>query len=100
MKSFYSEIELLKVLDHEHIVQYLGYDECGDTVNIFLEYVNGGSIGTCLRIHGRFEEPVVKSFTRQILLGLEYLHGKGILHRVSSIVTWGKKIFSLKNGHF
>ncbi|CAG8492592.1 75_t:CDS:2 [Paraglomus brasilianum] len=81
VKSFYSEIELLKVLDHEHIVQYLGYDECGDTVNIFLEYVNGGSIGTCLRIHGRFEEPVVKSFTRQILLGLEYLHGKGILHR-------------------
>ncbi|CAG8489663.1 3656_t:CDS:10 [Paraglomus occultum] len=81
VKSFYAEIELLKVLDHEHIVQYLGYDECGDTVNIFLEYVNGGSIGTCLRIHGRFVEPVVKSFTRQILLGLEYLHGKGILHR-------------------
>lgn len=60
----------------------IGYEENDDTVNIFLEYVNGGSIGTVLRTHGAFPEPVVRSFTRQILLGLEYLHNKNILHRV------------------
>ncbi|CAG8443781.1 11259_t:CDS:10 [Ambispora leptoticha] len=81
VQSFYAEMNLLKVLEHEHIVQYLGYEETPEALNIFLEYVNGGSIGTCLKIHGRFKEPVVRSFTRQILLGLEYLHGTNIIHR-------------------
>ncbi|CAG8554355.1 1893_t:CDS:10 [Ambispora gerdemannii] len=81
VRSFYAEMNLLKVLDHDHIVQYLGYEETPEALNIFLEYVNGGSIGTCLKINGKFQEPVVRSFTRQILLGLEYLHEKSILHR-------------------
>ena len=41
----------------------------------------GGSIGSCLARHGKFDEEVTKSFTSQILDGLEYLHSKGILHR-------------------
>jgi len=49
----------------------------------FLEYVPGGSIGSCLLKHGKFDEEVTKSFTEQILTGLEYLHSQGILHRVS-----------------
>ncbi|CAG8517163.1 10280_t:CDS:10 [Diversispora eburnea] len=81
IKAFKDEMEILKDLDHEHIVTYIGYEENDDTVNIFLEYVNGGSIGTVLRTHGAFKESVVRSFTRQILLGLQYLHDKNILHR-------------------
>ncbi|RIA83200.1 hypothetical protein C1645_473403 [Glomus cerebriforme] len=81
VKSFTDEMEILKDLDHEHIVQYIGFERNEEAINIFLEYVNGGSIGTCLRIYGAFKEPVVRSFTRQILLGLQYLHNKGILHR-------------------
>ncbi len=41
----------------------------------------GGSVGSCLRKHGKFEEPTIKSFLHQILSGLAYLHSKGILHR-------------------
>jgi hypothetical protein len=48
----------------------------------FLEYVPGGSVGSCVREYGAFGENVTKSFTAQILDGLEYLHEKGILHRV------------------
>ncbi|KAJ7169796.1 MAP kinase [Mycena filopes] len=75
------ESETLKVLDHPNIVQYLGFEETPANLSIFLEYVPGGSIGSCLLRHGKFDEEVTKSFTSQILAGLEYLHLKGILHR-------------------
>lgn len=75
------EIETMQHLDHVNIVQYLGCERKGLEMSIFLEYISGGSVGSCLRKHGRFEEPVVRSLTRQTLSGLEYLHREGILHR-------------------
>ncbi|PWN54153.1 Pkinase-domain-containing protein [Violaceomyces palustris] len=76
-----SEIETLKDLDHPHVVSYLGFEETDAFLSIFLEYVPGGSVGSCLRKHGKFEEATIKSFLHQILKGLAYLHSKGILHR-------------------
>ncbi|KAF8898833.1 hypothetical protein BD779DRAFT_1485744 [Infundibulicybe gibba] len=75
------ESETLKDLDHPNIVQYLGFEETPTNLSIFLEYVPGGSVGSCLLQHGKFNEEVTKSFTSQILAGLEYLHSRGILHR-------------------
>lgn len=75
------EIDTMQHLDHVNIVQYLGYERKEASISIFLEYISGGSIGSCLRKHGRFEESVVSSLTRQTLSGLAYLHREGILHR-------------------
>jgi len=75
------EVELLKDLDHPNVVSYLGFDETISHLSIFLEYIPGGSVGSCLKKHGRFEKTVVKSFAGQILHGLVYLHTKNILHR-------------------
>lgn len=97
MTALQREIELLRDLQHENIVQYLGKygsllvepmltappDSSADEkhLNIFLEYVPGGSVTALLRNYGAFEEALVKNFVRQILTGLEYLHDKGIVHR-------------------
>ncbi|AEO67970.1 c6f2e4e8-d534-49ef-86a0-52194e6ff9da [Thermothielavioides terrestris] len=75
------EIDTMQHLDHVNIVQYLGCERKETSISIFLEYISGGSIGSCLRKHGKFEEPVVSSLTRQTLSGLAYLHREGILHR-------------------
>ena len=75
------EIDTMQHLDHINIVQYLGCERKETSISIFLEYIPGGSIGSCLRKHGRFEESVVSSLTRQTLAGLAYLHREGILHR-------------------
>ncbi|KAI8359685.1 kinase-like protein [Mortierella sp. GBAus27b] len=81
VEALFSEMEVLKDLDHENIVQYLGFAQNEETANIFLEYVSGGSIESCLKRSGPFPEAVIRHFTRQILLGLEYIHSKKIVHR-------------------
>ncbi|KAF9242128.1 Pkinase-domain-containing protein [Melanogaster broomeanus] len=75
------EIDLLKDLSHPNIVQYLYSSVDDDYLNIFLEYVPGGSVTALLRNYGAFEEPLVKNFVRQILQGLNYLHERDIIHR-------------------
>lgn len=81
VKALDQEIDTMQHLDHVNIVQYLGCEKKEFSISIFLEYISGGSVGSCLRKHGKFEEPVVSSLTRQTLCGLAYLHGQGILHR-------------------
>ena len=75
------EITLLQGLQHPHIVQYLGTSSDEDHLNIFLEYVPGGSIAGMLKQYNTFQEALVRNFTRQILEGLSYLHGRNIIHR-------------------
>ncbi|KAJ8097483.1 hypothetical protein POJ06DRAFT_261501 [Lipomyces tetrasporus] len=81
VEALNAEVQTMKDLDHLNIVQYLGYEALPNVCSLFLEYVPGGSVGTCLRKHGRFERPVIHSLTRQVVDGLAYLHSKGILHR-------------------
>ncbi|TKY89475.1 hypothetical protein EX895_002006 [Sporisorium graminicola] len=81
LEALEREIKLLKTLEHENIVQYLDSFADGSHLNIFLEYVPGGSIVALLRNYGAFEEPLVRNFVRQILKGLSFLHNRGIMHR-------------------
>lgn len=75
------EIDTMQHLEHPNIVQYLGCERKEYSISIFLEYISGGSVGSCLRKHGKFEESLVSSLTRQTLSGLKYLHNEGVLHR-------------------
>lgn len=76
-----SEVDTLKDLDHLNIVQYLGFEKTDKNYNLFLEYVAGGSVASCLRLYGKFEEPLIQFLTSQVVSGLSYLHSRGILHR-------------------
>lgn len=75
------EMMLLKDLNHENIVRYFGSSSDENYLNIFLEYVPGGSVQTMLNSYGPFEEPLIRNFIRQVLIGLNYLHGEDIIHR-------------------
>ncbi|KMU90697.1 kinase byr2 [Coccidioides immitis H538.4] len=75
------EISLLQGLQHPNIVQYLGTSTDDQYLNIFLEYVPGGSIATMLKQYNTFQEPLIRNFVRQILTGLSYLHSRDIIHR-------------------
>jgi len=76
-----NEINTLRSLRHPNIVRYIGTELTPTTLSVFLEYVPGGSLKSLVDKFGRLEEAVARSYTRQLLLGLEYLHRNGIAHR-------------------
>uniref|UniRef100_A0A0C9RJH7 mitogen-activated protein kinase kinase kinase n=1 Tax=Wollemia nobilis TaxID=56998 RepID=A0A0C9RJH7_9CONI len=81
VKQLVQEIALLSRLRHQNIVQYYGSEMIADKLYIYLEYVSGGSIHKLLQEYGKFEEPIIRTYTRQILAGLAYLHKKNTVHR-------------------
>ncbi|KAL5212674.1 hypothetical protein ABZP36_023521 [Zizania latifolia] len=80
-KQLCQEILLLRRLQHPNIVRYYGSETVDDKLYIYLEYVSGGSIHKLLQEYGQFGEPAIRSYTKQILLGLAYLHAKNTVHR-------------------
>eukprot|EP00258_Populus_trichocarpa_P046398 XP_024462417.1 mitogen-activated protein kinase kinase kinase NPK1 isoform X1 [Populus trichocarpa] len=81
IRELEEEVKLLKNLSHPNIVRYLGTAREDDSLNILLEFVPGGSISSLLGKFGSFPESVIRMYTKQLLLGLEYLHKNGIMHR-------------------
>ncbi|KAJ0093874.1 hypothetical protein Patl1_25423 [Pistacia atlantica] len=81
IRELEEEVKLLKNLSHPNIVRYLGTAREDDSLNILLEFVPGGSISSLLGKFGSFPESVIRMYAKQLLLGLEYLHKNGIMHR-------------------
>lgn len=81
IRELEEEVKLLKNLSHPNIVRYLGTVREEESLNILLEFVPGGSISSLLGKFGSFPEAVIRMYTKQLLLGLEYLHKNGIMHR-------------------
>jgi mitogen-activated protein kinase kinase kinase len=81
LTSLTREIEFLKTLRHENVVGYLGSCCDGLTLNVFLEYVGGGSIASLIQKQGWISLDDTKVYVKQILTGLSYLHGLKIIHR-------------------
>jgi len=60
MEKLKKEITLLKNLKHKNVVQYL--DSCilnESEVNIYMEFMPGGSIAGLLKQHGEFDEEII-----------------------------------------
>lgn len=87
------EIDLLKKLDHLNVVKHLE-TIVNDSLNIVLEYVDGGTLTDQLANFSKKPESLVAYYTLQILSGLAYIHSKGVIHRDLK----GVNILSTKDG--
>ncbi|WVZ73474.1 hypothetical protein U9M48_021775 [Paspalum notatum var. saurae] len=67
------EILLLSQLEHKNIVQYFGAKKEETVLSIFLEFVSEGSLVSVYEKY-QLEESTISAYTRQILVGLAYLH--------------------------
>ncbi|KDO27279.1 STE/STE11 protein kinase [Saprolegnia parasitica CBS 223.65] len=75
------EVLVLRCLHHPNIVKYMGseYNEAARTLYIFTEWVPGGSLEDNTKTFG-CSEPVAQKYIYQILLGIDYLHSKNVVH--------------------
>jgi len=78
-----SEIDLLKSLNHEHIVKYLDSFKTRSHLYIILEFMENGDLSSALKPNkfGVFPEPLAAVYIAQVLQGLVYLHEQGVVHR-------------------
>lgn len=83
LTSIMQEIDLLKGLDHNNIVKYLGSFKTKSDLYIILEFVENGSLASIIKPtkFGVFPESLVAVYIAQVLEGLVYLHEQGVIHR-------------------
>jgi serine/threonine protein kinase len=81
VRSFESEVQLLKNISHERVVTYYGTEQKDGKLCIFMEYLPGGSIYQHLKDTGALSEALTRKYTHQILEGVAYLHNMKIVHR-------------------
>jgi mitogen-activated protein kinase kinase kinase len=78
-------IDIVSRLDHPNVIRYIGDRLENNIHSISMEYLSGGSLRDVVRTYGKLGTSLVSNFTRQILLGLTYLHGQNIVHRALTI---------------
>jgi len=78
-ESLKTEADILKKLDHPHIVKIIDY-KTKPWDHLVLQFINGNSLLE-LQTQSRLELIYVKEYILELLETLEYLHKKGIIHR-------------------
>jgi predicted ATPase/serine phosphatase RsbU (regulator of sigma subunit)/tRNA A-37 threonylcarbamoyl transferase component Bud32 len=78
---FHSEATAVSKLHHPSIVDVLDIGEQDGYHFLIMEYIDGKSMHQLLKSGTRFSIEESVSFAYQLAGALEYIHGKGILHR-------------------
>ncbi len=74
LQGVMGEIDLLKTLNHRHIVKYIGSFKTRSHLYIILEFMENGALSSVIKPN-RFGD------IAQVLQGLAYLHDQGVVHR-------------------
>eukprot|EP00755_Sulcionema_specki_P021067 Sspe_Gene.73471::Locus_44376_Transcript_1_1_Confidence_1.000_Length_2004::g.73471::m.73471 len=76
------EYELMEQLSHPNIVRCMGHRISGTTLEIYMEYIPGGTVAQMVRkVGGGLRVGVVQAYVKQVLHGLAYLHSIPVVHR-------------------
>ncbi|KAF9904075.1 putative protein serine/threonine kinase [Linnemannia zychae] len=79
------EINILSQLDSPYVTRYFASFLKGANLWIIMEYCSGGSCSDLMKA-SVFKEDYIAIILRELLKGLEYLHGEGKLHRAANVL--------------
>merc|ERR1719373_272328 len=74
------EVSLLKALRHKYIVRMYECLQYNSNLYLVFEFVSM-DMQKYLQAHGPLDQPTIKRLSLQLLLGLDFCHCKGVLHR-------------------
>jgi serine/threonine protein kinase len=75
------ELEIHTHIRHDNILKMFGFFFDEKRVYIILEYAPGGELYASFRQLGRFDEPLVATYVKQVILAMQYLHEQRVIHR-------------------
>jgi len=75
------EVEILRKIDHRHIVKLYDIYETKDHLYMVMEILKGGELFDSIVRRGTYSEKEAAAVMRQIIGAIEYLHSRGIAHR-------------------
>jgi len=78
---FLREARATAALSHPNLVGIFDCDQFEGQYFIAMEYVEGMSLGEILRAQGPIPLPLALYWLNQAAVGLEYIHGRNIIHR-------------------
>ncbi|XP_060642926.2 serine/threonine-protein kinase SIK2 [Anolis sagrei] len=81
LEKIYREVQIMKMLDHPHIIKLYQVMETKSMLYLVTEYAKNGEIFDYLANHGRLSESEARRKFWQILSAVEYCHGRKIVHR-------------------
>lgn len=72
---------LMKQAESPFVVKLYFTFQSKDNLYLVMEYLNGGDCAALIKTLGSLPEEWTKAYIAEVVLGLEYLHEKGIVHR-------------------
>lgn len=81
LKKVKQEYNILKRARHQNIVRLYESFETHSHIVYVMEVCGGGDLLTFVRRRRKLKEDNAKFIFKQIILGLQYVHSKGVLHR-------------------
>ncbi len=78
---FRREAKVGAQLQHENLVRIYDEGEAQGHHYLVMEFIEGKTVGKLMAENGQFPPPVAARIARQISLGLEHAHQKGLIHR-------------------
>ncbi len=80
-RRFEREAKVLSALQHPHIVAVSDYGIVDGTPFLVMELLEGRTLASLRAERGALEPPLALRLVRDVLRGLAFAHGRGVLHR-------------------
>uniref|UniRef100_A0A8C7ZJU0 non-specific serine/threonine protein kinase n=1 Tax=Oryzias sinensis TaxID=183150 RepID=A0A8C7ZJU0_9TELE len=81
LEKIYREVQIMKLLNHPHIIKLYQVMETKDMLYIVTEYAKNGEMFDYLTSNGRMSEDEARTKFWQILTAVDYCHRHHIVHR-------------------